>query len=76
MAEEALADLTCPPRRLALPDCPTPTSPALAAHYYPRPEYLANAAREMLRKEPMPVEADVESGIPLDVPDPRFTGPF
>ena len=74
VAEAALTDLRSPPRRIALPDCPTPTSPALAARYYPRAEELAAAAREMLGR--LPVPPGPAPKVPLDVPDPWFTGPF
>ena len=76
VAEKAFANLKNPPVRVALPDCPTPTSPALANHYYPRAVHLAAAARRMLGlavEERLFQEA---VPIPLDVPDKGFTGPF
>lgn len=77
IAEEAFGDLKGPVRRLALPDCPTPTTPALANKYYPRANQIVMVAREMLGLSDKDVMEDlpVES-IPLDIPDPDFTGPF
>ena len=65
--------LKMPPRRMCLPDSPTPTSPALAAHYYPRAVDLAVAAAEMAGAVFVPPPPP---SMPLDVPDASFTGPF
>ncbi|MHB9023840.1 MAG: alpha-ketoacid dehydrogenase subunit beta [Armatimonadota bacterium] len=73
-AEEAFDSLRRPPKRIALPDCPTPTSPALAESYYPRTRHIVDAAREMLQRAS--TRAFVEPDIPHDIPDPSFTGPF
>lgn len=76
VAEKALSDLKSPPRRVARPDCPTPTTPALTNHYYPRAVHIVATARRMLEVSadaPMP---RLETSVPLDVPDLSFTGPF
>jgi len=76
VAEEAFEALKAPPIRVAFPDWPTPTSPALAESYYPRAHDLAAAAWRMMGlpmrdwREALPVAQ------PSDVPDPSFTGPF
>jgi pyruvate/2-oxoglutarate/acetoin dehydrogenase E1 component len=70
---EAGVPLAAPPRRVCLPDCPTPTSPALAAGYYPRAVHLARAAADMLGR---PFEEPPPPAIPLDIPDKSFKGPF
>lgn len=75
VAEEALHALKAPPRRVALPDCPTPTTPALANDYYPRAVHLVDAVLEMLGNDRESPDTHVAS-IPLDVPDMSFTGPF
>jgi acetoin:2,6-dichlorophenolindophenol oxidoreductase subunit beta len=76
VAEEAFSDLKCPPRRVALPDCPTPTTPALADRYYPRAiDIIATAKRMMGRPVDDPIASSTAS-IPLDIPDSSFTGPF
>ncbi len=74
--ERAFEKLKAPPRRVALPDIPTPTSPALSAHFYPRAPQVAAAALRLLGR---PVDErlfEVPEGTRLDVPDPSFTGPF
>lgn len=76
VAEEALEDLKSPPRRFGLPDCPAPTTPALADRYYPRAVHIAAAARRMLGLAADETEPDEASPIPLDVPDTSFVGPF
>jgi pyruvate dehydrogenase E1 component beta subunit len=60
---------------VALPDVPTPTSPALANHYYPRAVDIVAAARRMLELGDKPVVQE-KIAIPLDVPDMSFKGPF
>ena len=76
IAEDAFASLKCAPRRVALPDSPTPTSPALSAHFYPRAPHIATAAAQMLGLQGAAAEFSAVSAGPLDVPDPSFTGPF
>ncbi|MEW5984299.1 MAG: transketolase C-terminal domain-containing protein [Acidobacteriota bacterium] len=73
IAEQGIP-LATPPRRVCLPDCPTPTSPALAAHYYPRAIDLVRVASRMLDVA-LPEWRDIPLAH-LDVPDPSFTGPF
>ncbi len=76
IAEEAFSDLKSPPQRVALPDCPTPTTPALANHYYPRAIHIVATARRMMGLSAGEVVSDVTAPVPLDVPDVSFTGPF
>ena len=77
IAEAAMNDLKCPPRRIVLPDCPAPTTPALTAHYYPRAAHLAAAAQQMLGRGGAPADfSEHDSASPLDIPDKHFTGPF
>lgn len=76
VAEEALSDLKSSPRRIGLPDCPCPSTPALASHYYPRAVDIVQEARQMLGLNKgngmlLPASSD-----PLDVPDVTFVGPF
>ena len=72
IAEEGLP-LRVPPARVCLPDSPTPTSPALAAHYYPRANDIAKTIERMFG---VTVAEIAEPPHPLDIPDPAFTGPF
>src|SRR5579884_513408 len=76
VTEAAFHDLKAPPARIALPDCPTPTTPALADHYYPRAIDIAAAARQQLGLGRDSLGALESRPRHLDVPDPAFTGPF
>ena len=69
--------LKCAPIRIAFPDFPTPTSPALAKHYYPRAIDIINRVRSVFKLPKITEEkAGIVTNIPLDVPDKTFTGPF
>lgn len=76
VAEKSFSDLKSPPVRIALPDCPTPTSPALAAHYYPLATHIAIAARKMLGLDTNDIQSRKSVSVPLDIPDISFKGPF
>jgi pyruvate dehydrogenase E1 component beta subunit len=76
VTEEAFSDLKSPPRRVALPDCPTPTTPALANHYYPRAVHIAAMAKRMLGLGGDDSIPHPTTFVPLDVPDLSFKGPF
>ncbi len=76
VVEGAFGSLKNAPARVTLPDCPTPTSPALAQHYYPRAGDIARVARRLLGRAQPDAEPYPGSDRPLDVPDPTFTGPF
>jgi len=79
VVEKAFNHLKCPVRRIGLPDCPTPTRPALSKFYYPRSRHILKLAKEVLRleKDKDDLEFDeFDESVPLDVPDKYFTGPF
>ena len=76
VVEKAFPYLKSAPCRVALPDCPTPTASALSRCFYPRAIHIAAAARTMLGLRGDGRMADAVSVLPLDVPDPGFTGPF
>jgi len=76
VAEEAFHALKTPPRRVALPDCPTPTTPALAHQYYPRAVHIIATARHMVGLSTDDPALYAPTSTPLDVPDASFTGPF
>lgn len=81
IGEEAFTDLKMAPRRLTYPDRHSPTSWALANYYYPTAKDIAVAALEMLGKKSdsrklFEALLDAKMGMPLDVPDQSFTGPF
>lgn len=76
VAEKAFTSLKAAPRRIALPDVPTPTSAALTDTYYPRDTDIVKVTAEMLGRT---LPADVfarDPDVPLDIPDNRFKGPF
>lgn len=81
VSEQGFHDLKAPPARLTYPDRLSPTSWALANHYYPTDLDIVISALKLLDK---PVKAKeflqklIASKIqgPLDVPDRSFTGPF
>lgn len=75
VVETEMRHLKEAPCRLTLPDSPTPTSPPLSALYYPRHVDLMAAARRVLGRPASTVSTEV-AGMPLDVPDRNFKGPF
>jgi pyruvate dehydrogenase E1 component beta subunit len=75
-AEAVFESLKAPPRRVSLPDCPTPTTPALAAHYYPRARQIEVCALQMMGVKSNEVAPLSSNSCPLDVPDTSFEGPF
>jgi pyruvate dehydrogenase E1 component beta subunit len=75
VTEGAFDRLQAPPRRVALPDVSTPTSHAVARHYYPRAVQLYRSVCQMFDSSPREVEPPRESTA-LDVPDSEFQGPF
>ncbi|MFM7519937.1 MAG: alpha-ketoacid dehydrogenase subunit beta [Planctomycetota bacterium] len=84
VASEIVATAACecfdrlegPPRRLALPDFPVPTSPALTDGFYPRAEQIAVAAAGMLGRTVDVAEIVASRTSPHDVPGDWFKGPF
>ncbi len=64
------------PRRLALPDYPESTSPALTEAYHIRAEHVVDAVAEMLDRpiDSRPLVA--QRNHPHDVPGNWFSGPF
>jgi len=77
VAERTYGTLKAAPRRVTFPDVPTPSTPALAQHFYPRAVHIVNEIRTMMG---LPEVTEEQLGIqhetPLDVPDKGFSGPF
>jgi acetoin:2,6-dichlorophenolindophenol oxidoreductase subunit beta len=69
-------DLRVPPRRLAVPDFPEATSPALTRHYHIRAEHIAAAIGEMVGKPVNAASLMERRKFPHDVPGDWFAGPF
>ena len=81
LSEEASNDFKAPPVRVTYPDRPSPSSWALANHYYPTAKVIAMEAFRTLKipsKAQHLLEQLLEhrNAAPLDVPDGSFTGPF
>ncbi|MBI4149112.1 alpha-ketoacid dehydrogenase subunit beta [Candidatus Woesearchaeota archaeon] len=84
-AEKAFPRLKAAPQRITVPDLPTPSTRALARHYYPRHVDIIRKACEIMGKKGeeiarlaaaadiIPAEGELRF---MDVPDERFTGPF
>jgi len=76
-AEKSYGKLKSAPVRVSFPDAPTPTSWALANHYYPKFIDIINATGRMFgvvdRSEK---QVGISYDVPLDVPDKSFMGPF
>jgi len=75
-SESAFGSLKAAPHRICFPDCPTPTSPALAAEFYPRSGHIVAAVRKTLGLPSDSGDLAVPAGVELDKPNPAFTGPF
>ncbi len=73
---ECFGLLRQPPARLAMPDYPSPTSPALSAGYYRRAEDIVETAGRMLGKDLKADELRRNHTAPHDVPGEWFKGPF
>jgi pyruvate dehydrogenase E1 component beta subunit len=68
--------LKAPPRRICLPDFPSPTSQALTLGYYPRAEEIVVAVGEMLGRALSIANLTAQRTSPHDVPGSWFRGPF
>ncbi len=73
---ELFSRLLAPPRRLAMPDMPEPTSPALTRGFYVRAGQVVNAVLDMLSQHAIDIEAEIPEPQPHDVPGSWFKGPF
>jgi len=76
VAMEKFNELKSPPARLAMPDVPEPTSPALTKGFYVRASDIASKALEMMGRDAGAVKAELPEPIPHDVPGEWFKGPF
>jgi pyruvate/2-oxoglutarate/acetoin dehydrogenase E1 component len=76
ISEKAFSALKAAPQRIALPDCPTPTTRALSNYFYPLPDHIVNAVLAMFAKESEDPYSAVMPEDKLDVFDSNFKGPF
>lgn len=63
------------PVRVGLPKAPTPTTPALSDHYYPRASTIVKHVAAMFGVE-VPAASESASAWKLDVPNAQFKGPY
>jgi acetoin:2,6-dichlorophenolindophenol oxidoreductase subunit beta len=82
ITSRCFSSLKAAPVRLGLPDHPTPSSRGLVQGFYPDAARIARNCAEMLGL-PEEIAAKAEAriledrqGLPIDVPDPFFKGPF
>ena len=75
IAMDLFSDLRCAPQRIALPDIPTPTSPALTEKFYPGSITIAERIAQMMNLD-IDTEKLDESTTPHDIPGEWFKGPF
>ncbi|MBV8048668.1 MAG: alpha-ketoacid dehydrogenase subunit beta [Paludibacterium sp.] len=68
--------LKAPPLRLALPDCPEPTSYGLTRQFYPGAEEIVRCIGKMLGLPSLPLEFLPQRHTHHDVPGVWFSGPF
>jgi pyruvate dehydrogenase E1 component beta subunit len=73
--EAGIAKLNAPPKRIALPEVPSPCTPGLTKFYYPRSEHIVGAVRSMFGFATTSM-VEAPSTMAFDIPDPAFTGPF
>lgn len=74
--ESEFASIKAAPVRIALPDHPCPTSPALSSYYYPRAGHIVSDTLKMMGLDPATHALDIGPCQKLDVPDSSFKGPF
>ncbi len=71
-----------PPRRLGLPEHPTPSSRGMVPGYYPDAERILQSAGELAGLDDDSIAQAVailrerRGDLPIDVPNPFFKGPF
>ena len=73
VSTEIFSSLKTAPKRIALPDIPTPTSFGLTKDFYPGAQEILEAVSCMMN---ITIEHTFPSERPHDVPGDWFTGPF
>ncbi|SDT94753.1 pyruvate dehydrogenase E1 component beta subunit [Verrucomicrobium sp. GAS474] len=76
LVEEGLELFKAKPARVSSPDFPSPTSPALSNHYYPRTPHIVAAVLAQFGQQADSASFAIPEGTFLDVPDKAFQGPF
>src|SRR5258706_233477 len=73
---ESGLELASPPLRVTFPDCPSPSSAALAAAFYPTDRDLFAVVTKITGRGANAVAQFPKRSIPIDVPNLEFPGPF
>ena len=76
ITETMFDKLLSAPVRIGMNNSPSPSTRALANNFYPRADNIAKIISEMMSKDLDMKALFPKSDIPLDIPDPSFTGPF
>ena len=76
VAIEVFDKLKAPPARLAMPDIPEPTSPALTKGFYVRAADIAEKVMEIVGGDFSGVRNALPDPVPHDIPGEWFKGPF
>lgn len=81
VTEKAFAAFKMPPRKITLPDIPTPTSWKAAEKYYPTYIDIVRSVLEILNISNKKIKSILDRNKPdgkirSDVPDSSFSGPF
>jgi len=76
VAQECWGSLSAPPKRLAMPDYPEGTSPALTERYHIRAEHIAKTVCSMIKHDIDVAPLVQRRTYPHDVPGDWFSGPF
>lgn len=69
-------DLSITPERIAMPDCPEPTSYGLTKHFYPDANTIISKVLDMLNIDLGKEEIKINTKEHHDVPGDWFKGPF
>jgi pyruvate dehydrogenase E1 component beta subunit len=73
---ECFSALKQAPQLIALPDVPSPTTPALSQHYYTNADDIVTRVGQMLGRNLSIESLSARKLIPHDVPGNWFKGPF
>lgn len=76
VATKCWGDLRSAPGRLAMPDVPEATSPALTESYHVRAEHIAEAIATLVGRDAETASLAAARKHPHDVPGKWFEGPF
>lgn len=76
VSERAFSALKAPPQRVALADISSPSTPALAEFFFPGVKEIIVACRAAMGRPTIGEMEWAGSGLPHDVPDNAFRGPF